>query len=601
MSFRMLTALVNFQTRGLGHTFRDVDRIDRRLQQLRQRYQRMQLFGSPQGQNRALYDLQQFEAFAGRARGNAAKFGAYAVIWRTIGKFIAFAVQEGAKLEMLRTQFTAFFSGNQVMADDLIAKIRKMAAATPLLEEDLFDTSRMLVGFGFSADETAESLQRLGAVAVAVGKPLHDVARIYGESRTQGRLFARDVRQFTTRGIPLIDALAKTMGVAEHEIDGLVTRGKVGFKELEEAFKYMTEEGGRYHGLLQKAAETTIGQTRRLYDNWKIYMGAIGESLLKFYHVSDILGAINRELTSINMLIGALPRTDLADQWGPVPGHVDHAGIAIKRAAEETKRLEDIVVSLSDEFKDFLITARETDHLKFVNFQKLLNTMYALGQLNPLELDALWMNFVNKETGLEDEIKKANRELLIAKNNLSEIDAKIEEIRDKHPDGFVDEKRLQVLRSMLEMLAGAKKANEDLKKAQEEAARAAERQEQELQRRADTIRDSVMTPAEEAKKAFEELESVKDRISEQEYARRLHQIRAELGEELATKRKGVNEVGVSGVQAAIQQQLTNTSTEQQLQLANKKLGEMGVPIQAMLDLMEGKGIKIDGDFKAKAG
>ena len=43
---------------------------------------------------------------------------------------------------------------------------------------------------------------------------------------------------------PSNEELAKVLGVTKDEVSGLVKEGKVGFKEVEQAFKNMTSESG---------------------------------------------------------------------------------------------------------------------------------------------------------------------------------------------------------------------------------------------------------------------------------------------------------------------------------------------------------------------
>ena len=85
------------------------------------------------------------------------------------------------------------------------------------------------------------------------------------------------MNQFQGRGIPVVQALAKVLNVAESEIRGMVTEGKIGFPELEKAFNFMTDEGGQFAGMMDKLSESTLGKFSTTMDNAKLALASFGE------------------------------------------------------------------------------------------------------------------------------------------------------------------------------------------------------------------------------------------------------------------------------------------------------------------------------------
>ena len=102
-------------------------------------------------------------------------------------------------------------------------------------------------------------MRRLGDIASGVGVRLEDLAYLYGTTRVQGRLYTADLNQFTSRGIPMIEALAETMGVATGEVKKMVEEGKVGFPEVEAAIAHLTDEGGKFNGLMAAQSQYAGG------------------------------------------------------------------------------------------------------------------------------------------------------------------------------------------------------------------------------------------------------------------------------------------------------------------------------------------------------
>ena len=63
------------------------------------------------------------------------------------------------------------------------------------------------------------------------------------------------------------------------KFSGLVKEGKVGFKEVEQAFKNMTSESGIYYNLMQEQSKSLTGQLSNLGDAWDTMLNEIGKIL----------------------------------------------------------------------------------------------------------------------------------------------------------------------------------------------------------------------------------------------------------------------------------------------------------------------------------
>lgn len=117
----------------------------------------------------------------------------------------------------------------------------------------------------------------LGDVASGLSQPLGDIVYLYGTLRASERVTNIDIRQFANRGIPVYEELAKVMGVAESEINGLVSAGKVGFPQIEQMFKNMTSEGGKFANLMEKQSKSISGQISNLGDSLDMMFNEIGK------------------------------------------------------------------------------------------------------------------------------------------------------------------------------------------------------------------------------------------------------------------------------------------------------------------------------------
>lgn len=172
-----------------------------------------------------------------------------------IKKFGSDVIEATGKMQQLQVALSTILQ-NKSKADQLTAEIVQFAAKTPFNLDDVATGAKQLLAYGSSADNVVNELSMLGDVASGLQIPIGQLIYLYGTLRTQGRAITVDIKQFAGRGIPIYEELAKVLGVAKDQVSGLVTEGKVGFAEVEQAFKNMTSEGGKFANLMENSAGT---------------------------------------------------------------------------------------------------------------------------------------------------------------------------------------------------------------------------------------------------------------------------------------------------------------------------------------------------------
>lgn len=169
-------------------------------------------------------------------------------------------------------------TGDAGVAENLMSQLIHTAATTPFGVTDISNAARQLLAYGVEADKVNETLIRLGDICAGLSIPIGDLAYLYGTTMTQGRLYTADLNQFLGRGIPLADELAKQFGVAKEEIKKMVEEGKVGFPEVQQAIINLTNEGGKFGGLMEAQSKTITGQLSNLQDGFEQMFNEIGKS-----------------------------------------------------------------------------------------------------------------------------------------------------------------------------------------------------------------------------------------------------------------------------------------------------------------------------------
>lgn len=194
------------------------------------------------------------------------------------------------EIQQLEVAFRTML-GSAPKADALIQQLIKTAATTPFGLEDVANGAKQLLAYGLEAEKVNETLIRLGDIAAGLSIPLNDLVYLYGTTMAQGRLYTQDLNQFTGRGIPMISELAKQFGVAESKVKELVEAGKVGFPEVQKVIESLTDEGGKFGGLMEAQSKTIAGQISNIEDSLQMMFNEIGQQSEGI--ISDTLSGVS--------------------------------------------------------------------------------------------------------------------------------------------------------------------------------------------------------------------------------------------------------------------------------------------------------------------
>jgi tape measure domain-containing protein len=184
--------------------------------------------------------------------------------------------------------------------------LQKFSAGTPFQLQDLVKANNTLLGFGLSAEDSFTALQQLGDVASATGADLQSIAVAFGQSSAEGKLFTRDIRQFINQGVPAVDLLAESMGVARSEVFTLAEEGKISFKVLQDAISQATSAGGKFAGATKAQSQTIAGLFSTLRDNVSLALGELGKELVRAFNLDKLVTDLTNKIKAITIVFKAL-------------------------------------------------------------------------------------------------------------------------------------------------------------------------------------------------------------------------------------------------------------------------------------------------------
>ncbi len=196
--------------------------------------------------------------------------------------------------------------GNAEEASKLLADLAQFAIKTPFTLTGIEKSAKQLMAMGIETDNLLPTLKSLGDVAAGLSVPLDRLAYNYGQVKAQGSLTGMELRDFARAGVPVIAELARNLGVAQNAIKDMVSAGSIGFKEVEQAFTTMTQDGGRFANLMIKQSKSLLGIGSNIIDYLQLMSRHIGLELLP--QAKDLAKQFlawveaNKELLKTNMI-----------------------------------------------------------------------------------------------------------------------------------------------------------------------------------------------------------------------------------------------------------------------------------------------------------
>ena len=222
---------------------------------------------------------------------NGARYIVSYLVGQGMMSLVQSIVQVRGQFQQLELAFNTMLRSTE-KSQVLMSQLVDTAAKTPFDLTSIAQGAKQMLAFGSNVGSVVDEIVMLGNVASGVSAPLGDLIYLYGTLRSQGRAYTVDIRQFAGRGIPIYEELGKVLNADRQELNKLVTEGKVGFPEVEKAFKNMTSEGGIYFNLMQEQSKSLTGMLSNLGDAWDSALNKIGQDNQDLF-TGAIQGAID--------------------------------------------------------------------------------------------------------------------------------------------------------------------------------------------------------------------------------------------------------------------------------------------------------------------
>ena len=223
---------------------------------------------------------------AGRSMKRVGRNMTAALTLPLVGAGVA-ALKSAAEFETLQ-QSMNILNGSIEEGARNFERLKKFSAKTPFQLNDLASAQNMLQGFGLSADNAFNSLSMIGDISAVTGGSINGIGIAFGQAASEGRVMTRDILQLINQGVPAINLLADTMGVAKSDVLDLASEGKISFEILQQTFKDATSEGGLFADGMEKQSKTLAGVWSTFKDNVSIALAEVGQSLAENLDIKEL-------------------------------------------------------------------------------------------------------------------------------------------------------------------------------------------------------------------------------------------------------------------------------------------------------------------------
>lgn len=197
----------------------------------------------------------------------------------SLGALGGFGLKAAADVEVVNAKFKAL-TGSVEGANDVVKKLRDLAAETPLTFEGASKAAATLLAYNIQSKDLIPTIQMLGDVALGNQEKLDRLAIAFGQVSAKGKLMAQEVNQMVENGFNPLVEISRITGISMNDLFKKMEAGQISFAMVIEAFKSATSEGGRFYQALKLQGETLTGRISQLTDKIQILAAKIGEVLL---------------------------------------------------------------------------------------------------------------------------------------------------------------------------------------------------------------------------------------------------------------------------------------------------------------------------------
>lgn len=203
----------------------------------------------------------------------------------TLGLFVKKMFEVRSSFQDAESSLKVFL-GTAEKASDFINQLKDYAWYNMFEFSDLVEESSKLMAFGTAAEDVIPVLDRLSNIASGTKGSLADLVNTYNRAKGFDRLDSHMLQSLAAKGVVVTQTLQE-MGI---EVD----RSALRFEHLEMVINELTDEGGKFYGMMDEQMQNLSASLGQLQDDFAIMLDEIG---------TKMQGTMKTSIESVSWLI----------------------------------------------------------------------------------------------------------------------------------------------------------------------------------------------------------------------------------------------------------------------------------------------------------
>ncbi|MDR0473583.1 MAG: hypothetical protein LBH43_07935 [Treponema sp.] len=134
-----------------------------------------------------------------------------------------------------------------------------------------------MVTFGMEAEKAGDVLVRLGDIAQGNSEAFVSLSNAMGQVFARGKADGQKLKQFAAQGFDVVGVISAQTGKTREMIE----KEGVSYEQTAAALKALTDEGGKYYGMMSKQMNTITGIAKQFQSLWASIGEAIGQNVME--------------------------------------------------------------------------------------------------------------------------------------------------------------------------------------------------------------------------------------------------------------------------------------------------------------------------------
>lgn len=183
----------------------------------------------------------------------------------------------------VRTQMESYEVSLEAMlnskekADAMLGTFREMAATTPLTLGALAGGAKTMLGFGLASESVVPHLKAIGDISGGNAERFNSLVLSFSQMSSVGKLMGQDLLQMINAGFNPLEEISRKTGKSIGVLKEEMSKGAITSKMVQDAFISVTQEGGRFNGMLEKQGQGLMGLQAQFQGAWETMLNNIGQ------------------------------------------------------------------------------------------------------------------------------------------------------------------------------------------------------------------------------------------------------------------------------------------------------------------------------------